>query len=275
MPPSNEYNKDTKRTERVRKHFPRIKPIAQRGFESFYSKIIDPGTGKPYEERDTSGSIVKQSDGLPPARHIVHLIVRVRSFDGKEYLYTLGNLHGFNSFGSPVSFYVHKLETWTKTLFDKQRRYDPKSERIIEVTTSPIGQQEIYMLPFSAEAVDQLFSKTIKPNTSVYWIRNNRNKNPLKPVNFVVRDKLTGVAINIEWSSLEKTLELFKTKSFEYLFDANYVPEPIKQEMRANIESTSGQKVQPSPTTVTADNNNNSSNTAANTNSTKDYSAYK
>jgi len=157
----------------------------------------------------------------------------------------LGNLHGFNSFGSPVSYYVHKLETWTKTLFDKQGKYDSKSERIIEVTTSPIGQQEIYTLPFSAEALDQLFAtKTIKKDTpSVYWIRNNRN-NPLKPVNFVVKDERTRVAINVEWSSLEKTLELFKSKSFEYLFNANYVPEPVKQEMWVNIESTTtGQKV--------------------------------
>jgi hypothetical protein len=97
-------------------------------------------------------------------------------------------------------------------------------------------------------------------------------------VNFVVKDERTRVAINIEWSSLEKTLELFKTKSFEYLFNANYVSEPVKQEMRANIESTTtGQKVQPSPTVTTEDNNNSTAantNTANNNKSKKDFPVY-
>ena len=50
MPPVKVQDRETKRTRWIRKPWPRIKPIEQRGFESFYSKIIDPATGKPYEQ---------------------------------------------------------------------------------------------------------------------------------------------------------------------------------------------------------------------------------
>ena len=124
MPPVKVQDRETKRSRWVRKPWPRIKPIEQRGFESFYSKIIDPATGKSYEQRDSSGNVIKQSDELSPLRHIVHTIVRLKSVDGNEYLYTLGHLHGFNSFGDHVSYYVHKPEMYNKTFFDSQRRYD-------------------------------------------------------------------------------------------------------------------------------------------------------
>jgi hypothetical protein len=128
------------------------------------------------------------------------------------------------------------------------------------------------MLPFSAEVVDELFAKTLRKNTPpIYWIRNNRTRNPSKPCNFVVKDEQTGVAVNVEWSSVEKTLELFKTKSFQYLFNGLYIPEPVKAETRAMSEGITGEKKMTSPkiqdnTTIatTTTNNNNS-----------DYSAYK
>ncbi len=248
MPPVKIHDTETKRSRWVRKHFPRVKPIEQRGFESFYSKIIDPQTGKPYEQRDSDGSLIKQSDGLPAARHIVHTIVRLRSIDGNQYLYTLGHIHGFNSFGDHVSYYVHKPESYNKTFFDRQRRYDQREQRIIEVATSPIGQQEIYTLPFSSENVDSLFQKTIKKDTpQIYRIGGRNRKAISKPVNFVVKDEQSGTSFAVEWSTIEKTLEIFKTKSFEYLFNSEYIPGPVKAELRAKYEGTTGEKVKESP----------------------------
>lgn len=190
-------------------------------------------------------------------------------------------MYGFNSFGSLVSYYVHKPETWNQTLFDTQRRYDQKSDRIIEVNSGVRGVQQMYMLPFSVEAVDALYVKTIKPNTpSVYKFR-NKNRTSSRPCSFIVRDeRASGVSVAVEWGSIERTLELFKTKSFEYLFNGDYIPAPVKAEWKSNIEAKTGEQVIPGPrintdtdinTTTTTDNSSSSA-TATNKN---DYSQYK
>jgi hypothetical protein len=275
MPPSKVYNSETKRTKIVRKPFPRLKPVSQRVYESFYSKCIDPVTGKPYEERDSNGSVIKQPDGLGPLRHIVHTIVKLRSMDGNEYLYTLGHFHGFNSFGDHISHYVHKPETYTKTFFDRQRRYDQKEQRIIEVVTSPISQQEIYTLEFTSENLDSLFAKTIKKNTPLVYRGNRRRRGGAynsKPVNFVVKDEQTGTVINVEWSSLEKSYELFRNQSFSFLFNSDYIPLPLKAELRVRSEGITGEKIQPSP--KIQDNTTANSNTTTDT-TTKNSDLYK
>ena len=71
MAPSEIYNLEKKRSTIVRRPYPRIKPIEQLGWEKFYTKIIDPVTGKPYEELDSKGREVEQPDGLGPIRHYV------------------------------------------------------------------------------------------------------------------------------------------------------------------------------------------------------------
>ena len=66
--------------------------------------------------------------------------------------------------------------------------------------------------------------------------RRNRHKTPDNPCNFIVKDESTGTAIAVEWSSLAKTLELFRTISFEYLFKAEYIPDLVKTEMSQRTE---------------------------------------
>jgi hypothetical protein len=231
MPPVKEFNHETKRTKIVRKPYPRIRPVEQRAYESFYSRIIDPQTGKPYEQRGPDGSIIKQPDNLGPVRHYVWTVIRQKGYDGNEYLLTLGNLYGFNSFGDLVSYYVHKPESYNKTLFDTQRRYDQKSERLIEVTTSPISQQEIFTLPFNEENLNFLVSnKTINKTTPlIYRLKNNRRGNITisKPCSFVVKET-TGEARIIEGSSFEEKLQLFKTAPFDYLFKFEYLDQNDK-----------------------------------------------
>ena len=92
----------------------------------------------------------------------------------------------------------------------------------------------------------------------------------------IVKDAQSGTAIEVFWSTLERSLELFKTKSFAELFNATYIPLAVRQESRAFsaglTESLTGEKVnQPSPK---IEDNNSSSSTTSNTNS-KDFSQYK
>ena len=115
-----------------------------------------------------------------------------------------------------------------------------------ERVESPMGEQEQYLLEFSPSAVDELFSHVLKHDTPLVY-RTNRHKTPANPCSFVVKDEISGVAISVELSSLEKTLELFKTKSFEYLFNCEYIPAPVKAEMRQRTEGLTGEKIPESP----------------------------
>jgi len=74
------------------------------GWELFYSKIIDPATGKPYERRDSKDAEVQQpADGLGLVRHYVRMIIRYKDYNEKEYILTSGNVYGFSSLGECIS----------------------------------------------------------------------------------------------------------------------------------------------------------------------------
>ena len=253
--------------------WPRIKSPMERVWEKFYSSIVEPFSGNFYPERDLQGNIIEPSDGGSRARYIVSQIIRLKNVNGQEYLYSIGTILGFNGLGVLVSFPCSKPETFMRTFFDKERSYDTKTGRIVEKVKSPIGLQEQYLLPFSPEAVDELFAKTIKKNTpQVYIKRRGGGTTAAKLCSFVVKDELSNVAITVEWGDTNRTLDLFKNKSFEYLFNGEYIPEPVKAEMRARTEGLTGEKIQPSPK---IQDNSSSSTTSTNNNNSKDYSAYK
>ena len=59
-------------------------------------KVTDPDTGKFYEQRDPkTGNTIK---GTGP-KHLIRQIVRIRTSDGKEFLYSNGKLTGFDVTG--------------------------------------------------------------------------------------------------------------------------------------------------------------------------------
>ena len=222
--------------------FPRLKPVTQISWEKIYSSMVEPTSRTFYPERDLQGNVIEPSDGGPRARIIVSQIICLKSVIGKEYLYSIGTIYGFNSLGVLVSYPYYKKEVYTKTFFKKNRSYDSKSGHMIERIEGPSGQQDQYLLEFSPSTVDELFAQTIKHDTPFVY-RRNRHRTPANPCIFIVKDEISGVAIAVEWSSLEKTLELFKTKSFEYLFNTEYIPSPVKAEMRARSEGLTGEKI--------------------------------
>ena len=109
--------------------WPRFKPISQIGWERFYSKIIDPATQKPYEQRDSKDAEVQQpADGLGPVRHYVRMIILYKVYNEKEYILTSGNVYEFSSLGECTSYNVYRLESYTKTLFDSRKNFDNKTK---------------------------------------------------------------------------------------------------------------------------------------------------
>jgi hypothetical protein len=51
-----------------------------------------------------------------------------------------------------------------------------------------------------------------------------------------VKDAKTEEVRDVKWSSPKESLKLFKEKSFEYLRLADYIPAPVKAELRAKAE---------------------------------------
>ena len=95
-----------------------------------------------------------------------------------------------------------------------------------------------------------------------------------------MKDAQSSTAVEVYWHSPERSLELFKTRSFVELFNATYIPLPVRQEMRGFsqglTQSLTGEKVnqQPIPK-LQQDNSNNNNNKDGSSSDSKDFSQYK
>ena len=270
--PTEQYDSKNKKNTIVRKPFPYIRNLDERVYDRFISDVVDPTTNQFYPPRDDYGTPLSLPDNGPNCRHVVTSIIRIRLVDGTEKLYTLGQLIGYDSFGMRRSLAADRCETYAKTIFGYDRKYDNKTKKIITYTTGPVGMEIMYNLDYNAENVDMLYQKTYNGKNPFFKPSKKGNKR----VVLITKDAATGTAIEVFWSTLERSLELFKTRSFAELFNASYVPLAVRQESRAFsaglTESLTGEKVnQPSPK---IEDNNSSSSTTSNTNS-KDFSQYK
>jgi hypothetical protein len=78
--------------------------------------------------------------------------------------------------------------------------------------------------------------------------------------------------VSVRWSLVQDTVKLFKEKDFVFLFNGQYIPTAIKEEMRQRTDALTGeQNIGPAtnPSTNFNYHNNNDS-----SNSTKDINAY-
>ena len=75
------------------------------------TKITNPQTGEFFAERDKNGNQIEQPNGSPNAKYVVHMIVRLKRYDGSEVLYTQGQMQGFNSLGSLVTTAISKARS--------------------------------------------------------------------------------------------------------------------------------------------------------------------
>jgi hypothetical protein len=193
----NVRNLDTNKSKTIQVlGFPRLKPVSKIRWEKIYSSMVEPNSGVFYPERDLHGNVIELLDDGPRARAIYSQIIRLKSVIGKEYLYSIGTIYGFNSLRVLVSYPYYKKEVYTKTFF-KKNRFFSKTGHMTEIIKSPLGQQEQYLLEFSSSAVDVMFSHVLKPDT-LFVYRTNRHKKPSNPCSFIVKDESTGTAIAVE-----------------------------------------------------------------------------
>ncbi|HET7642208.1 MAG TPA: hypothetical protein VFK40_01765 [Nitrososphaeraceae archaeon] len=235
--PTTFYDLEKHRSRTEHRPWPRFKPVEQIGWEKFYTRILDPTTGKPYEQLDKKGREIEQPDGKGPVRHYVRMIIRFRDYNDKEYILTSGSAFGFSSLGETLSYHLHKPQMYTKTLFDSRRKFDDKTQSFSEVTTGILNAQEIYTLPWTEENLNSILEENIitKTTPQVYLdkIRVRGRIEISNPCNFVVKD-YGGEAHAVEGETWEERLERFRKLSFNELYKWEYLKEKKKEDNNVN-----------------------------------------
>ncbi len=192
--------------------WPRDKPMAQRYYETWLKNVTDPDTGKFYEQRDKNGNTMK---GTGP-KHLVRQIVRIRTNDNKEWLYSNGIVTGFDVAGDEVHETCSNPETWNRVGFAYDKQFDQKTMSMKRILQGPNSRETVYEMPFNEKNLKILFDKRLDDK-----------------VTFVVKEERNGTVHEVKDATgiASKTFELFK-KDFDYLYNADYITSAQKAEMR-------------------------------------------
>jgi hypothetical protein len=246
MKPAKEFNSKTNKTSIVRRPYPYIPSVKEKVYNAFITKVVDPTTNQYNPPLDESGYPIKMPDNGPNCRYIVNSIIRIRLLDGSERLYSMGQLIGYDGLGQRSTMGIYAPENYQNTVFGTTRKFDDQSGRIITMITSPIRQETIYTLDYNSENVQKLYEKSWD-GKNPYFKPDKRNN---KRVMFICKDESTGIAKEIFFSSVERSLELMKTKSFDELFTDAYLPRAVLENRKMFSSGLMEEQQKTTPTTT-------------------------
>ena len=209
------------------KSWPRSKSPLEHCYSRFISDVVNPANNCFYTPLDENNYPIQMIDNGPACRHVVNTIVRIKTLDGSEKLYSLGELIGYDGASIRRSMACHKPEVVETVRFGQEKNYNQQTRRFDIFSTGPVGLETKYLLDFNQENFDSLYEKTWDGKNS-YFKPNRRNSS--KRVNLIVKDEQSGIAIEIFWQSIERSCELMKTQSFETLFSGAYLPLAVREE---------------------------------------------
>ena len=188
-------------------------------------KVTDPDTGKFYEQRDPrTGNTIK---GTGP-KHLIRQIVRIRTSEGKEFLYSNGKLTGFDVLGEVATVTCSNPETWNRTGFLYNKQYDQKTMSMKKTIAGPNSLETVYEMPFNEKNLSILYEKRITPE-DLKLIGQRR----IISLSFSLKDARNGVVRDVKDATgiLHKSMDLF-LKPFEYLANSEYITPQMKAELR-------------------------------------------
>jgi hypothetical protein len=202
----------------VIKPWPHDKPVSQLAYENWLEKVVNPDTNQFYSALNKEGNPIK---GTGP-KHTVHQIIRFRRKNGSEWLYSTGEVNGYDAFGNVAQCTLYKPETWKRTLFTHERIYDQRTNTTKVRTTGTEKQEDVYELQFNESNLKLLFSKRVNDNE----------------ISFVVKDELEDRAVSLlREPSINDTLKLFM-KPFNFLYKAEYISKEQRLALRqASIDA--------------------------------------
>lgn len=250
------------------KSWPRAESVLEKQYSRFITEVVNPSNNRFYTPLDENNFPIFMSDNGPSCRHVIHTIIRIKTLDGSEKLYSLGELIGYDGASIRRSMGCDKPETWESVRFGYEKTYNQKSRRFDIYSTGPIGNETKYLLDFNSQNFDLLFAKTWDGKNH-YFKPNRRNSN--KRVTLIVKDEQSGTAIEIFWASPDRSREIFKTKSFEELFTGSYLPLAVREERARFSAGYMEEQQKTAPTTTTSPSTDSSSSSSSSVNNNSAY----
>ena len=195
-----QYNKVKTRNG---KSWPRAESPLEKSYQIFITDVVNPSNKRFYTPIDENNYPISMHDNGPSCRHVIHTIIRIKTLDGSEKLYSLGELIGYDAGSIRRSMGCDKPEVWQSIKFGYEKTYNQKTRSFDIYSTGPIGNETKYLLDFNQRILIALYAKTWD-GKNPYFKPNRRNSN--KRVNLIVKDEASGIAIEIFWQSLESSI---------------------------------------------------------------------
>jgi hypothetical protein len=230
------------------KSWPRAQSPLEKRYQQFISDVVNPSNNCFYTPLDENNYPVEMPDKDPrTCRHVVNTIIRIKTFDGSEKLYSLGTLIGYDGASIRRTMACEKPEVVESVRFGQEKKYNSRTRRFYVFNTGPVGLETKYLLDFNQENFDSLYQKTWDGKNE-YFKPNKRNSG--KRITLIVKDEATNIAIEVFWQSTERSVELMKTKPFEELFNGTYLPPAVREERIRFSQGYMEEQQKTSPTTT-------------------------
>jgi hypothetical protein len=211
--------------------WPMIVTTEELAYQNFLKDVIDPATNTYHKGKKTSYDPAEDGSGKETENVIeiepyesVGQITRVKTDESKEYLLTKGMIYAFKEFAVSRNYAWSNREMWNETLFRFETDRDDSSGKLRQFCRGPEGSLIHYLIPHNASNVDKLWE-----------IRN------AKRCILVVKDAVSQEAKECP------TLDMFKSKSFDYIKNMDYLSEKEKEDKLAEFQAMQGIEKTPSP----------------------------
>ena len=193
----------------------------QRDYEHWLKQVQDPVTGQFFKKTDTEVDYDDDGKEIPESRKTVEKepffkrtqIVRLRTRDGKEFLYSRGQITGYTALGSISTTRFMEPEVWKQTLFKRHMAWVEKEAKHREICDGPNDSIMHYTLPFTPENVDKLMKEAI-PNVALVVKEEGKTQSKECP-----------------------SLEMFKTKPFDYILNDKWLTAEQREEAIKKYEA--------------------------------------
>jgi len=212
------YSKKSKDKEAEPQHWPYTKSIEEIVYEGWIERV----TNKKNQfnpQKDEDNRAIPDTG----AYRTIRSITRIKRADDSEYLLTKSDLIGYDSLGDMVRLYVSaNCDKWMKQNFRYKTEWNDRTKQLEKQLEGTGEQQLIFEIPFSKEAVKEL-----------YDLRESDK------IELIVKQGDTGKAVKVEDVTKNplKSYELFRDKDFDHLFHSDYIPDIIKSQMQKEAVS--------------------------------------
>ena len=181
-------------------------------YNIWLQEVTDPITGKAHVGKHETIDVAEDGTETKHLEDVnfyqrITVIQRERTADKREFLVTKGQLIGYNEFGEAKTLPYSKIEQYNEIVWNFRRAVNQQG-RLIQECLGPRPGADImhYTVPFTPNNLTKLLEKA------------DRNT-----VHLVCHDVVTDQAQEAP------SIEVFKSKSFDYIINQDYMTEDEKK----------------------------------------------